>query len=102
MTPRLGSQPVLFCLTFAFGSAGQAQLGLGDAAAENEDRFGQAVARGDFNGDGYQDLAVGLPGEDITVGAGQIRNAGAVEVLYGTAAGVSAAARQFGGRAAPV
>ncbi len=95
MTPRLRIAAGLLCLTFVFAPAGQAQFGLGDSGAESDDQFGQAVARGDFNGDGYQDLAVGLPGEDITVESGQISDAGAVEVLYGTAAGVSAAARQF-------
>ena len=40
----------------------------------------------DFNGDGYADLAVGVPGEDLR---GR-RDAGAVQVLYGSASGVTA------------
>jgi hypothetical protein len=28
--------------------------------------FGSAVAFGDFNGDGYRDMVVGVPGEDVS------------------------------------
>ena len=44
------------------------------------DRFGIALAAGDFNGDREHDLAVGIPGEDVR---GE-DDAGAVSVLYGT------------------
>ena len=46
---------------------------------EKRDGFGAVLASGDFDADGYADLAVGIPGEDIR----SIRDAGAVEVLYG-------------------
>jgi hypothetical protein len=49
-------------------------------AAEAGDRFGFALAAGDFDGDGEADLAVGTPLED-TAGAA---DAGAVSVLYGS------------------
>ncbi len=45
---------------------------------EAGDNFGAATAWGDVNGDGYADLAIGVPGEDSS---GQDR--GAVTVLYG-------------------
>jgi len=49
------------------------------------DRFGEASATGDFNGDGYSDLAVGSPGED----AGTLADAGVVHLLYGSATGIT-------------
>lgn len=49
--------------------------------------------RSDFNGDGHEDLAVGVPGEDI----GAAIDAGAVNVLYGSSSGLqtSSPADQF-------
>jgi hypothetical protein len=41
--------------------------------------------RADFNGDTLDDLAVGVPGEDI----GTVRDAGAVNTLHGSAAGLA-------------
>jgi len=62
-----------------------------DSNAEFQDLSGFAVAHGDFNGDGYQDVAVGAREEDI----GSVPSAGAVDVLYGGASGLGQAARQF-------
>src|SRR5262245_36665004 len=42
--------------------------------------------RADFNGDGYSDLAIGVPGEEV----GGKKQAGAVNVIYGSATGLSA------------
>jgi hypothetical protein len=54
--------------------------------AEPQDRFGRALAVGDFNGDDYDDLAIAVYLEDV----GSIFNAGAVAVLYGSADGLQA------------
>lgn len=48
--------------------------------AEADDGFGTALAIGDFDGDGYDDLAIGTPAEDV----GSLVDAGAVNVLYGS------------------
>ncbi len=54
--------------------------------SEKEDNFARSLAAGDFNTDGYDDLAIGIPNEDIN----GIVDAGAVSVLYGSSAGLSA------------
>ena len=54
-------------------------------AIEAGDRHGTAVAAADFNGDGYDDLAMGSSLENV----GSLANAGMVIVEYGTAHGVT-------------
>ncbi|MCC6284081.1 MAG: FG-GAP repeat protein [Phycisphaerales bacterium] len=54
--------------------------GAGIELDEPGDQFGAALAWGDFNGDGIDDLAIGIPGEDNAAGMGDV---GAVAVLYG-------------------
>ena len=55
-----------------------------DGGVESYDRFGSSLATGDFNGDWYDDLAVGVPLEDI----GWIQDAGAIHVFQGGYNGV--------------
>ena len=59
-------------------------------ASEKEDWFGSALAAGDINGDGRDDLAIGAYGESI----GSIRYAGAVTVLYGGTGGLTGTGAQ--------
>ena len=54
---------------------------------EASDNFGYALATGDFNGDLADDLAIGVPGED--------GNAGAIQVVFGGASGLTAAGNLF-------
>ncbi|MBA4860979.1 FG-GAP repeat protein [Streptomyces sp. PSKA54] len=53
-------------------------------ADEADDFFGDTRAAGDFNSDGYGDLAVGAIGEDI----GENENQGGVTILWGSASGL--------------
>src|SRR5262249_43809175 len=55
--------------------------------AEPGDEFGRSLAVGNFNGDGFADLAIGVPGEN--------GGAGAVHVLYGSANGLTALKSQL-------
>jgi hypothetical protein len=57
--------------------------------AEELDRFGSALTAGDFDADGHADLAIGVLSE--TVGS-HVYGEGAVEVLYGSPAGLQASA----------
>ncbi|UNS97246.1 VCBS repeat-containing protein [Streptomyces tubbatahanensis] len=59
-------------------------------ANEEGDEFGKALAAGDVNGDGYADIAVGVPGEDIGSGAAG-KDTGAVVQLLGGKDGLTGA-----------
>ncbi|MEO8275130.1 MAG: FG-GAP repeat protein [Thermoanaerobaculia bacterium] len=56
----------------------------GAAAQQEGDRFGSALAAGDFDGDGRDDLAIGQPGEDLGA-TGSER--GGVTILTGDSPG---------------
>jgi hypothetical protein len=60
------------------------QDAFGSNPAEPGDFFGWALAAGDFDGDGFSDLAVGTPLEDF----GAFEVAGVVQVLYGSPTGL--------------
>ena len=49
------------------------------------------MATGDFNGDGFDDLAVGRADEDV----GAVADAGTVNVLYGSATGLISTGNQL-------
>lgn len=56
---------------------------LGDV--ESGDGFGTGLAAGDFDGDGYDDLAIGVPNEDV----GANNDAGVAVVIYGSELGLA-------------
>jgi hypothetical protein len=59
--------------------------------SEERDQFGQTLAAGDFDADGYDDLAVGVWHEDFC----RICNEGAVHVLRGSRRGLTATGSQL-------
>jgi hypothetical protein len=59
-------------------------------SAESNDHFGSSFAAGDFDDDGFTDLAVGAPTEDV----GAVADAGAVNVIHGSASGLTGSGGQ--------
>jgi hypothetical protein len=58
-----------------------------EGIAEDDDQFGASLACGDFDGDGYFDLAVGSPLEDLDNPT--VQDAGAINILYGSSGGLT-------------
>jgi hypothetical protein len=95
---NLGSATLAGAVSVLYGSAGGLSTAGGQfftqvgGAIETGDFFGGALASGDFNNNGFADLAAGAPGEDI---GRALFNAGAVSTLYGSAGGLSTAGGQL-------
>ena len=84
----VGAVLVLFGSDFGLIFANNVWWGQGDTGgvSESGDRFAQSLASGDFDGDGYDDLVVGAPLEDL-VDSGPVVDAGEFTLLYGSGAG---------------
>ena len=52
-------------------------------------RLRAAVTTGDFNGDGFDDVAIGVPDEDLTSGGLNRIDVGVVTVIFGSPTGLS-------------
>ncbi len=65
--------------------------------AETDDHFGAALAIGDFNGDSFDDLAIGSPNDSVSGSDA----AGVVNVIYGTSSGLSASGAQIWSQGSP-
>jgi hypothetical protein len=63
--------------------------------SEEGDKFGAALAVGDFDNDGYDDLAIGIPGEDVLNNT--VVDAGAIAIMYGSPQNISGLADLTGG-----
>jgi hypothetical protein len=62
----------------------------GPGSAAGGERFGDELASGDFNDDGFADLVAGAPGE-VVPGAGSAQ-AGGIGVIYGASTGLGTGA----------
>jgi hypothetical protein len=61
------------------------------SVAASGELFGHSLSSGDFNDDGIDDLAIGVPHEDVGRQPSSLKGeAGAVHILYGSASGLSA------------
>ena len=80
-----GAVNVLYGAGIGLSGTGAQLFSQVGGTVEFRDRFGEALAAGDFNGDGVADLAAGASGENV----GSVEDAGAVSVLYGSAGGLT-------------
>jgi hypothetical protein len=87
-----GAVHVLFGNTFGLSDVGDQFIveSTFDTDVDPVDRLGEALAAGDFDGDGRDDLAIGAP-LDNSLG---FTNAGEVDVLYGSENGLTIAGGQ--------
>ncbi len=91
---KIGTVTGAGAVAVAYGSAGgagtaghvtisQSSAGI-PGVVEKNDHFGSSVAVGDFDGDGYSDLAIGASGEDVDTTA----DAGSLTIVFGSAKGL--------------
>ena len=85
-TGAAGAVSVLYGVAGGLTTTGGRLFTQVGGAVEAGDQFGFALAAGDFNDDGFADLAAGAPGEAV----GSADSAGAVSVLPGSAGGLTA------------
>ena len=85
---RVGMVQVVFGSTGGLTISGnstlfQSDFPLGTEPGDIDDRFGAPLASGDFDADGFDDLAIGVPTENV----GAVVDAGTVNVAYGRSSG---------------
>ena len=62
-----------------------------DGGNEADDRFGESMLAADLDNDGYDDLVIGAPGEDVGEEGSENENGGALYLLRGSPAGLDLA-----------
>jgi len=94
----IGSVADAGAVNVIYGALGEGLVSAGDrmfhansagipGAVEANDRFGSSLAAGDVDGDGYDDLVIGVPLENI----GAVVDAGAVIIIHGSGSGLNGA-----------
>jgi hypothetical protein len=88
---RVGGVQIHYGLETGIGLAGGLLLEQGKAGLPGDawffERFGEALAVGDFNGDGFADLAIGAPKDQVSFDS-TLREAGGVTVVHGSENGL--------------
>jgi hypothetical protein len=84
-----GSVHVFLAGSSRFDQMGHRRFDQEDLGGDPEpfDHFGEVLAVGDFDADGFDDLAVGGPGENLE-GPPLLLDAGTIHVVYGSASGL--------------
>jgi hypothetical protein len=90
-----GSVHVFLAGASQFDQPGHLRLDQEDLGADSEpfDHFGEVLAVGDFDADGFDDLAIGVPGENLE-GPPLLLDAGTIHVVYGSESGLDGARTQ--------
>lgn len=65
---------------------------------QDGDHFGSSLTSGDFDADGYSDLASGVPGKDLN----NINGTGMAVAMYGSSSGLTAIGSQIWGQNIPL
>jgi FG-GAP repeat len=88
---QAGAVSVLYGTTGGLTRTGGQLFTQVGGAVEAGDQFGAQLANGDFNNNGFADLAAAAPAEDV----GSVFDAGAISVLYGAGGGLTTSGGQL-------
>lgn len=70
-------------------------IGNPDGTEEASDWFGYSLAAGNFNGDSFDDLAIGVPNEGLWIDGVEYTSCGVTQVFYGSSGSLTLTNQQF-------